>query len=98
MVEASERHTRASETSVLTRCGTIIGKQVSSARVERNLTRQELGIILGISSEQVEKYESGEESMPAGMLYRLSEVFDLPVTAFFRKKEEGQTADTGYRP
>ena len=64
--------------------GAIIGKQISFARVERNLTRKDLAVILGISSEQVEKYESGEEAMPAGLLYRLSEAFDLPVTAFFR--------------
>ena len=82
----------------MTRSGAIIGKQISSARVERNLSQKDLGVILGISSEQVEKYESGEESMPAGMLYRLSEVFELPVTAFFRKTEEGPSADTEYRP
>ncbi len=67
-----------------TRCGTIIGKQINCARVERNLTRGDLGAILGISSEQVEIYETGVEAMPAGMLYRLSQVFELPVTAFFR--------------
>lgn len=77
--------------------GTIIGKQINWARVERHLTRTELGVILGISSEQVEKYESGEEAMPAGMLYRLSEVFDLPVTAFFKQPAESHSADTGYR-
>ena len=81
----------------MTGSGAIIGKQISSARVERNLSKKDLGVILGISSEQVEKYESGEESMPAGMLYRLSEVFELPVTAFFRHTEEGKSTDTGYR-
>lgn len=92
----------------MTRGGAILGKQISSARVERNLTREDLGTLLGISPEQVAKYESGEESMPAGLLYRLSEAFGLPVTAFFRQSEDGQSkdgqskdgqsADTGYRP
>ncbi|WP_193367676.1 helix-turn-helix domain-containing protein [Pelagibius marinus] len=77
--------------------GAIIGKQISFARVERNLTRQDLGVILGISSEQVGKYESGEEAMPAGLLYRLSQAFDLPVTAFFRQPDESRFAGTGYR-
>jgi len=54
-------------------------------------------VILGITSEQVEKYETGVESMPAGMLYRLSQVFELPVTAFFRKPEEGVSRESGYR-
>jgi transcriptional regulator with XRE-family HTH domain len=77
--------------------GAIIGKQISFARVERNLTRQDLGVILGISSEQVEKYESGEEAMPAGLLYRLSEVFDLPVTEFFRQPDEVRSTGIGQR-
>jgi transcriptional regulator with XRE-family HTH domain len=68
-------------------CGTIIGKQISSARAQRNLTRRDLGALLGISSEEVEQYEAGVEAMPAGMLYRLSQVFDLPVTAFFRQPD-----------
>ena len=97
-VGSQERLSRASGAEVLTRCGTVLGKQISCARVERNLSKQDLGTILGISSEQVERYEAGEEAMPAGMLYRLSEVFELPVTAFFRQTEEGQSADTAYRP
>jgi len=68
-------------------CGSIIGRQISCARAERNLTRGDLGAILGISSEEVEHYEKGVEDMPAGMLYRLSQAFDLPVTAFFRQPE-----------
>ena len=76
---------------------TIVGRQISCARAERNLSRRDLGAILGITSEQVEKYETGVESMPAGMLYRLSQVFELPVTAFFRKPEERRSGESGYR-
>lgn len=72
---------------VLQPCGSFIGKQISSARAQRNLTRGDLGALLGISSEDVEHYETGVEAMPAGMLYRLSQVFDLPVTAFFRQPD-----------
>lgn len=68
-------------------CGAIIGKQISSARAQRNLTRRDLGALLGISSEEVEQYEAGVEAVPAGMLYRLSQVFDVPVTAFFRQPD-----------
>lgn len=76
----------------MARSSTIIGKQISCARLERNLSRRDLGVILGITSEQVEKYESGTEPVRAGMLYRLSQVFGLPVTAFFRAPEEGASA------
>ena len=82
MSEAIQNGTESSA-----RCGSIIGRQISCARVARNLTRRDLGAILGISSEQVEIYETGVEAMPAGMLYRLSQVFELPVTAFFRRPD-----------
>ena len=81
------RHALNSGAGTSARCGTLIGKQISCARAERNLTRHDLGAILGISSDEVEKYEMGVEAMPAGMLYRLSQAFELPVTAFFRQPD-----------
>ena len=94
--QGSQRSHR-NEALTLAPSSTIIGKQISCARAERNLSRRDLGVILGITSEQVEKYETGVESMPAGMLYRLSQVFEVPVTAFFRKPEEGRSGESGYR-
>jgi transcriptional regulator with XRE-family HTH domain len=67
--------------------GRIVGRQINSARLERNLTRRDLGDMLGVSSEQVERYETGEESVPAGKLYRISELFGLPVTDFFKQPD-----------
>lgn len=85
--ESSDRN----EALTLARSTTDIGKQISCARIERNLSRRDLGVILGITSEQVEKYETGTEPMRAGMLYRLSQVFELPVTAFFRMPADGRS-------
>jgi len=62
-----------------------LGKLISLAREERNLSRDEVGRMLGISSEQLKRFEEDRERMPAGLLYRLSELLDLPVTAFFRE-------------
>ena len=61
-----------------------VGRQISEARLERNLSRDELGSMLGISSEQVRLFEEDEERMPASLLYKLSEIFKLPVTEFFK--------------
>ncbi len=61
-----------------------LGKLISLAREERNLSRDEVGRMLGISAEQVRRFEEDRERMPAGLLYRLAELLDLPVTAFFR--------------
>ncbi len=61
-----------------------LGKLICLAREERNLSRDELGAMLGISPEQVKRFEEDRDRMPPGLLYRLSELLELPVTAFFR--------------
>lgn len=61
------------------------GKQISDARQERKLSRDELGSLLGITSEQVKLFEEDKERPPASLLYKLCEIFRLPVTAFFRQ-------------
>jgi predicted transcriptional regulator len=71
----------------MARSGRIVGFQINSARQERNLTRRDLGDLLGVSPEQVERYETGEEAVPAGKLYMISELFGLPVTDFFRQPD-----------
>lgn len=63
----------------------IIGKRIANARLEMNLSRRDLAGMLGVSCEQVEKYEAGKDRMPAGRLYQLSEVLGLPVTEFFKQ-------------
>ena len=61
-----------------------VGKQISQARLERNLSRDQLGTMLGITSEQVRDFEEDRQRMPAGLLYKLAGLLDLPVTAFFK--------------
>ena len=62
-----------------------IGRQINLRRRQRNLTRQDLGRMLGVSPEQIERYETGKEPVPASRLYQLSVLLDLPVTEFFRQ-------------
>lgn len=62
-----------------------VGKQMSEARRERNLSRDELGSLLGITPEQVKLFEEDRERMPASILYRMAQIFKLPITAFFRQ-------------
>jgi transcriptional regulator with XRE-family HTH domain len=72
-----------------TEARTGIGRQISNARRERNLTRQDLATMLGVSSAQMEKYETGKDPLPAGRLYQLCIVLDLTVTELFKQPDEG---------
>lgn len=66
-----------------------IGRQIANGRRKKNLTRQDLGTMLGVSSAQVEKYETAKDPLPAGCLYQLSILLDMPVTEFFKEPDKG---------
>lgn len=66
-----------------------IGRQIANARREKNLTQQDLATILGVSSAQIEKYETGKDPLPAGRLYQLCIVLDLTVTELFKQPDKG---------
>ncbi len=60
-----------------------IGKRVRQARVAAGLTQTELGAQLGISFQQVQKYEKGRNRIGGGRLYKISRVFGVKITYFF---------------
>ena len=60
-----------------------IGSQIRAARLERRVSQTELGGVIGISFQQVQKYEKGSNRISAGALFELAEFFDKPVQWFF---------------
>ncbi len=49
------------------------------------MNQTKLGDALGLSYQQVQKYESGANRMGASRLYDLSQIFDVPVEFFFEE-------------
>lgn len=66
----------------------VVGSNVRRLRVEADLTLAELAAALGISHQQLQKYETGANRVSAGMLYELARVFALPVDALFDGSED----------
>lgn len=60
-----------------------VGEALRRFRIEDNLTLQELANALGISHQQLQKYETGTNRMSAGMLHATAGVLQRPITAFF---------------
>ncbi|MCB1100554.1 MAG: helix-turn-helix transcriptional regulator [Verrucomicrobiae bacterium] len=60
-----------------------IGLRIRSVRLSSGLTIQELGAKLGISYQQVQKYETGSNRVSAEMLWRIAAVFEFPVSYFY---------------
>lgn len=59
-------------------------------RLERNLTLQELGDQLGISHQQLQKYETGMNRISAGMLPRLANLLGIEMTELFVDAKEAE--------
>jgi transcriptional regulator with XRE-family HTH domain len=60
-----------------------IGMRIRTLRLERGLSQAELGELLGVSFQQVQKYEKGVNRVSAGRLHRVAEALRVPVTFFY---------------
>ncbi|MEL7548133.1 MAG: helix-turn-helix transcriptional regulator [Pseudomonadota bacterium] len=60
-----------------------VGEQLRRARKANKLTQQELAGRLGISAQQLQKYETGYNRIPAGRLHELALILDLAIADCF---------------
>ena len=60
-----------------------IAKRVRALRLQRGLSQTELSQALGVTFQQVQKYERGANRISAGRLFRIAEVLEVPVAFFF---------------
>jgi transcriptional regulator with XRE-family HTH domain len=60
-----------------------VGRRIRAQRLVRGLSQTDLGRSLGITFQQVQKYEKGANRVGAGRLTRIAEVLSVPVAFFF---------------
>jgi transcriptional regulator with XRE-family HTH domain len=60
-----------------------VGRRVRALRLERKMSQSTLGDRLGLTFQQVQKYEKGVNRIGAGRLQAIAEIFEVPVAAFF---------------
>ena len=60
-----------------------IGAQIRAARLERGMSQAALGDALGVSFQQIQKYEKGANRISAGCLFELAEFLEKPLQWFF---------------
>lgn len=73
---------RASELDVF------LGKQLRAARLTKNMSQEKLADQLGITFQQIQKYERGKNRISAARLFELSKIFNVPVTYFYDSLEK----------
>lgn len=60
-----------------------VGRAVAQRRQHQGLSQSALAHRLGISFQQVQKYEAGQNRLSAGRLFHLAEILDCAVGEFF---------------
>lgn len=77
----SDEESDARSTNVVDRH---LGQRVRDTRLERQMSQEVLAGILGITFQQVQKYEKGANRMAASRLYDIALAFQVPVGYFFK--------------
>jgi transcriptional regulator with XRE-family HTH domain len=60
-----------------------IGRKIRTLRLERGLSQSRLAEGIGLSFQQLQKYESGANRVSAGRLQRVAQLLGVPVTVFY---------------
>lgn len=63
-----------------------VSKQIRARRKKVGVSQEALGHTLGISFQQVQKYERGANRVTAGRLAKIAEQLDVPITYFFPRR------------
>lgn len=66
-----------------------VGKGVRSRRVLRGMTQSVLAEQIGLTFQQLQKYESGANRISASRLWEIAQILDVPVASFFDGIEPG---------
>lgn len=86
-VRPDKKKGRAQEIDVL------IGERLKAVRKQRFLTQEDLADKLGISFQQIQKYENGKNRISFGRVYELSLYLQVPLDSFVSGVEKASMSD-----
>ncbi|MFN3609391.1 MAG: helix-turn-helix domain-containing protein [Hyphomonas sp.] len=64
-----------------------VGEKIRELRISQNFTLSELGQELGISHQQLQKYETGTNRLSAGMLSSVARALRVPISELFQTSD-----------
>jgi transcriptional regulator with XRE-family HTH domain len=67
----------------------LVGNNIRILRLEKGLSQSDLAERLGITFQQIQKYEKGKNRIGSGRLARLSQVLGVSVSRFFHGSDVG---------
>jgi transcriptional regulator with XRE-family HTH domain len=75
-----------------------VGLNIRFYRKQAGMSQEALGEKLGLTFQQIQKYEKGTNRVGAGRLTRIAKILDVPVSAFFGSSLEENEEYSGLSP
>lgn len=72
-----------------------VGRRVRAARMAKGMSQTGLGKALGLSFQQIQKYENGSNRIGSSRLWDISNLLDTPIDFFFEGLEENKMQVSG---
>jgi transcriptional regulator with XRE-family HTH domain len=72
-----------------------VGQRIKVERLARRMSQTEVAELIGVSFQQVQKYEKGVNRVGASRLNRIAEVLGIPVRVFFETNPSATLKDEG---
>ncbi|RWP87406.1 MAG: XRE family transcriptional regulator [Mesorhizobium sp.] len=69
-----------------------VGRQIAIIRVQSDVSQAQLARSIGISFQQLQKYENARNRVSASMLYEIGRSLDVPVRRFFEGLPGNETS------
>jgi transcriptional regulator with XRE-family HTH domain len=67
-----------------------IGQKIRALRVAKDMSQTTLAAGLGVTFQQVQKYERGANRVSAARLQKIADMLDAPITFFYGSKKQHQ--------
>ena len=71
-----------------------VGSRVRLRRMLLGMSQERLGESMGLTFQQVQKYEKGVNRIGASRLFQISKILDVPVQFFFEEAPHAETRAT----
>jgi transcriptional regulator with XRE-family HTH domain len=72
-----------------------IGQKIRALRVAKGVSQTTLAEGLGLTFQQIQKYEKGANRVSAGRLQKIARMLDTPITFFYGEQRTKKQEDNG---
>ncbi|WP_268935161.1 helix-turn-helix domain-containing protein [Paracoccus aminophilus] len=71
-----------------------MGRNIRRFRHESLMTQKDLGVLVGVTTQQIQKYEMGHDRVSASRLWDISTILNIKIELFFAESDASETTET----